>query len=213
MGTVGLHDLIGSVAGAIVDAQGLVENRYIALIRRYFDDHGRPVSIDVKVPRAPDTNNPLDYTQLAVPLLSIVESNMLAIQHLKIDLDVELGSLGLGLPDPGSGMDAASADAPVAAGDTVADPAATGGAPFGVAAMATIDPPAAAPVEGYDGPPSATPPLAAASVLTRPTRDLSVGIGGRSDTSGPTARLSIVVKARPPSEALLRLVTQLNKVV
>lgn len=184
VGTVGLKDLIGSVAGAIVDAQGLVESRYIALVRRYFDGDGLPVTMGVKLPNPAGAASP--PVAVAVPLLSLVECNMLAIRDMTIELDVELGDL-----DDGGPVAASAIGAPM-------------GAPVGVPALG---PQAAAATIDDDMPHSA------AALLSRPAQDLNVGIGARAADGGPVAKLSIRVKARPPSDALLRLVTQLNKMV
>lgn len=203
-GNVGLHDLIGSVAGAIVEAQGVVERHFLDLIGRYFDSNGRPISFDIKLPKpqstapaSPQTGDgpppsaaDADYVQLGVPLLSLVESNLLAIKEMTVDLDVELGDVISG---------------PGAAGAT----GAPSGAPRDVPAMSVGSDPAAA-----DMPDAERSPLAASALLRpRPAMGLSVGIGGRTDASGPTARISIKVEAKPVSEGLLRLLTQLNKVV
>ena len=183
-GTVGLKDLIGSVAGAIVDAQGLVESRYVSLVRRYFDGDGLPVTMGVKLPNP--AGAALPPVAVAVPLLSLVECNMLAIRDMTIELDVELGEV------EGGG--------PVAASDLVAPT----GAPIGIPALGPQA--SAAPVDDE-------PPHPAAALLSSRAQDLNVGIGGRTSDGGPVAKLKIRVKARPPSDALMRLTTQLNKMV
>ncbi|MEO5867495.1 MAG: DUF2589 domain-containing protein [Sphingomonas sp.] len=91
--SVGLHELIGSVAGAIVDAQGIVERHYLDLLGRYFDAEGRPISLGIKVPSTAAAAGANDHIQLAIPLLSLVESRLLAIKEMKIALDVELGDI------------------------------------------------------------------------------------------------------------------------
>ncbi len=182
-GKIGLHDLVGSVASAIVEAQGMVENAFLAMVRRRFDKDGRPYGLHIRMPRAPGSVP--DHEDMSVPLLSLVESRLLAIESMRIDLDVELG----GLED---------LHAP-------ADPLTVrgGGAPIDVPAIPSIDQALQA----------ARAPVAASAPTGNndPKRSLSVGVGGRTDPTGPTARLSIRVKSAPPSEALLRLLTQLNK--
>lgn len=206
VGNVGLHDLIGSVAGAIVDAQGVVERHFLDLIGRYFDRDGRPISFDIKLPKpqsiggaaaligngAPADGGAEDYLQLGVPLLSLVESNLLAIKEMTVDLEVELGDFTATGPDAASALGV------------------PGGAPRDVPAMSLAG-------EGAQvdtGPAADHAPLAASALLRpQPAMALSVGVGGRTDASGPTARISIKVEAKPLSEGLLRLLTQLNKVV
>lgn len=189
---VSLHDLVGTVAASIVDAQGQVERHFIDRISHYFDAEGRPLSLALKMPR-PSTIDAGEYMQVAVPLLSLVESNMLAIRDLKIELDVELGSVSSNPAAPASNPPAAPAapprtgapiDVPLAGRQPEPAPAAAP-APQGAAAMA-----APAPVE----------------------KMLMLGIGSRQD-SGPRARLTINVAAQQPSEGMMRLLTQLNKLV
>lgn len=182
-GKIGLHDLVGSVASAIVEAQGMVENAFLAMVRRRFDKDGRPYGLHIRMPR-PSGSVP-DHEDMSVPLLSLVESRLLAIESMRIDLDVELG----GLEDLHAPADPLTAR--------------NGGAPIDVPAIPSLDQPL---------PDAARAPVAASAPTgaSGPKRSLSVGVGGRTDPAGPTARLSIRVKAGPPSEALLRLLTQLN---
>ncbi|GAA0669959.1 hypothetical protein FHT00_000532 [Sphingomonas insulae] len=183
-GKIGLHDLVGSVASAIVEAQGMVENAFLALVRRRFDKDGRPYGLHIRMPRAPGAVP--DHEDMSVPLLSLVESRLLAIESMRIDLDVELG----GLEDLHAPAD------PL----TVRD----GGAPIDVPAIPSLDRPLP---QAANAPAAASAPVGSGD----PKRSLSVGVGNRTDPAGPTARLSIRVRSAPPSEALLRLLTQLNK--
>ena len=209
--SVGLHQLVGAVAGAIVDAQGLVEQHYIDQIRRYFGDDGRPKCLHIKIPRASQTTE--DYLDVAVPLLSLTEAQVLAIRDLKVDLEVEHGEVldaPMPLPhlDPlGGGL--ASSGLPDPTSQAAAQPADLGGAPIGMP-LAHDDPSAAkaagagqarSPASEVHGPP---PPL--------PAKMLTLSVGSRGDAA-PRARLSINVAARPPSEGMMRLLTQLNKLV
>ncbi|MCP3735168.1 DUF2589 domain-containing protein [Sphingomonas sp. RP10(2022)] len=180
-GKIGLHDLVGSVASAIVEAQGMVENAFLALVRRRFDADGRPYGLHIRMPRGPGAVP--DHEDMSVPLLALVESRLLAIDSMRIDLDVELG----GLDDLHAPADPLTLHI---------------GAPIDVPAIPSLDHPAAA-----RAPTAAAAPAADGD----PKRALSVGVGNRTDPAGPTARLSIKVKASPPSETLLRLLTQLNK--
>lgn len=56
------------------------------------------------------------------------------------------------------------------------------------------------------------PALPAATAPYQPEKQLTLSVGTTSST-GPKARLSINVAAKPPSEAMQRLMTQLNKLV
>ena len=185
---VGLHDLVGSVAGAIVDAQSVVERHYLDQVGRYFDAEGRPLSFALKLPSAAANASSAAYDEVCVPLLSLVESSMLAIAELHIELDVELG----GITEP-TGLSAQSAPMVSAPRDVPA---------IGPEAVADLGGPSQNPTQ-----PAAAPPIQPA------TKVLAVAVGARSASGGPRARLSIKVESRPPSEGLLRLVTQLNKII
>lgn len=200
---VALHHLVGAVAGAIVDAQALVEQRFIQQVSGYFDSEGKPLCLAIKMPRPSSASS--DEMQIGLPLLSLAESSMLAIKDLRIDLDVELGSI---VDGPGA------AAAPLAAADLgTPEPVApapgrfrSSGAPIDTPAHRTDPIPAVA--NSLASP--ATPASAAAPGL--PEKQLTLSVGTTSAT-GPKARLSINVAAKPPSEAMLRLMTQLNKLV
>ena len=189
--SVGLHDLIGSLAASIVDAQGVVERHFIALVGRYFKDDGRAHSLHLQLPDTASSATPGSFVHMAVPLLSLVESSMLAIKEMQIELSVELGGIG----DLASGPP----DAPL-------------GAPIDLPASLGDD---SQPLSGPVGPagPVAAHDLAGPAPLPSPAKSLTVGVGGRSDSGGPMAKLTIKVEARAPTEGMLRLITQLNKVV
>lgn len=213
---VGLSQLVGAVAGAIVDAQALVEQRFIQQVSRYFDPQGNPLCLSIKMPR-PGSGS--DELQIGLPLLSLAESSMLAIKDLRIDLDVELGSIID--TDPGTGTGAGS-------GTTGGTPTAAGGVPGAALDLAAYDPAqgfrsAGAPIDipvataaaiaapaGDTGAPDQPSQPAPAPAL--PEKMLTLSVGSTTST-GPKARLSINVAAKPPSEAMQRLMTQLNKLV
>jgi len=203
---VALHHLVGAVAGAIVDAQALVEQRFIQQVSGYFDSEGKPLCLAIKMPRpgSGSASGSSDEMQIGLPLLSLAESSMLAIKDLRIDLDVELGSV---IDGPGAAPPAEAA-ADLAADPTLPVPGhsfrsngapidtpAARGAPAAPAAELTL-----APLPGV----AAAPPL--------PEKQLTLSVGTATST-GPKARLSINVAAKPPSEAMQRLMTQLNKLV
>ena len=203
--SVGLHQLVGAVAGAIVDAQGLVEQHYIDQVRRYFGDDGRPKCLHIKIPRASQTSE--DYLDVAVPLLSLTEAQVLAIRDLKVDLEVELGEI-LDAPLP---LTQPATATPPAAGPNAA-PADRGGAPIGMP-LADDDPAAARlSTPGSSPLPSDAATQASSTPPPLPAKMLTLSVGSRGDNA-PRARLSINVAARPPSEGMLRLLTQLNKLV
>ena len=200
---VALHHLVGAVAGAIVDAQAMVEQRFIQQVSGYFDSEGKPLCLAIKMPR-PGSSSSSDEMQIGLPLLSLAESSMLAIKDLRIDLDVELGSI---IDGPGA------APAPAADPGALRPGPAPGPAHVFRSAGAPIDTPARPGDLAVATSPAAEPLVAAApSAPAVPDKLLTLSIGSTS-ASGPKARLSINVAAKPPSEAMQRLMTQLNKLV
>jgi len=197
---VALHQLVGAVAGAIVDAQALVEQRFIQQVSGYFDGEGKPLCLAIKMPRPGSASS--DEMQIGLPLLSLAESSMLAIKDLRIDLDVELGSV---IDGPGAGPPAtAAADLAPLAAAAPGHGFRSNGAPIDIPSRPGEPDPASDTA-------SAPPPLAAAAPV-HPEKQLTLSVGTTSP-SGPKARLSINVAAKPPSEAMQRLMTQLNKLV
>ncbi len=207
--SVGLHQLVGAVAGAIVDAQGLVEQRYIEQVSSYFDSQGNPLCLAVKMPRPGSAAS--DDMQLGVPLLSLVESSMLAIKDLKIELDVELGAI----VDTASVGPAAPQSAPLTPAAQIMPDAAPSPSPFR-SSGAPIDIPQTRPLPAAQAPVAAADPGAPLPAPQRapapPEKMLTLSVGTASAT-GPKARLSINVAAKAPSEAMHRLMTHLNKLV
>ncbi|MBS0254538.1 MAG: DUF2589 domain-containing protein, partial [Proteobacteria bacterium] len=195
---------------AIVDAQGIVEQRFIEQVSKYFDSTGRPACLAVKIPK-PSATSPDDYAQVGVPLLSLVESQMLAIRDMKVEMDVELGSV-LDNPAAAPAMAMAMPPPPAPAMALATPPAAfrTAGAPIdyptpGGARPAPPPPqPQAAMAMAAPAQPGTMPPP--------PDKMLTLGVGS-GGTTGPRARLTINVAANQPSEGMLRLLTQLNKLV
>lgn len=203
--SVALHQLVGAVAGAIVDAQGLVEQHYVEQVRRYFGPDGRPKCMTVRMPRASSTND-TQYVEVNVPLLSLVESSMLAIKDMRVELDVELGAIvDTAMPEP------VAANAPVAAAALGPAPVPLG-APLGFPEVRQPAPDPDAPVAAHDAGGPMPQSQSAPQTVPMPTKQLTLGVGSRQD-SGPRARLAINVAAHPPTEGMLRLLTQLNKLV
>ena len=99
-----LHDLVATIAGAVGTAQDLVERNYLAMVRRYFDSDGRPLSMNIKLPSQSSTATE-DERQVVVPVLALVDSRALGIKSVDIAMDVTLD--GIDVPD--AGMDAAAA--------------------------------------------------------------------------------------------------------
>lgn len=88
-----LESLIEAMAGAVVDAQGRIEDAQVAHIARFFDDDLRPRSVVVRVPSmqagAPDGGEDL----YRVPLLPLVPTTSLRIKDVEISFDADLGTL------------------------------------------------------------------------------------------------------------------------
>src|SRR4051812_29463822 len=97
---VTLHDLIEGLANAVIEAQDRIERHQIGLISRYFDSDQRPVSVPIRLPSlSPRTVGPdgelvdPEDVFLNVPLLALVNMNLLRIKDFEVDFSLDLGAL------------------------------------------------------------------------------------------------------------------------
>lgn len=109
MASTTLHDLVATIASAVGTAQDLVERNYLSMVRRYFDEEGRPLSMSIRLPSL-STSGDEQERSVMVPVLSLVDSRALGIKSVDVTMDVELS--GLDVSDPSS----AAAAAPNAGG-------------------------------------------------------------------------------------------------
>ncbi len=179
-----LHDLVATIASAVGTAQDLVERNYLAMVRRYFDDEGRPLSMSIKLPSLSADPSEAER-QVVVPVLSLVDSRALGIKSVDVTMDVALDDLDVAAPGDGAANDLMS-----------------GGAPL---EFLNVGPQAAADL-GADSPPAAP----AAPAAPRPVMAVRLPQPG---PAGPTARITLRVEERPTSEALARLVAKLDTLI
>jgi hypothetical protein len=209
---VSLQELIAALSGAVTEAQDAIQQHQLAAIARYFDGSGRPFSFALMLPNP--TNNPDadPHRKVVVPLISILEPNLLAISEFTAEFQVELGSCKGVAPEPFDGGSTPVATAPVAPVRM--------GAPIDVPRPHAPPPPP--PQPGFAGMPQAE----AATVAEEPAPDVSValqslgpaprmtvGFAAPAQPNGPTARLTIKVVSRPVSEGMTRLITALNQTI
>lgn len=90
---VPLEKLIYTIAGAVMEAQNLVEKAQLRNIASFFDDKLRPVAMDVELPSLGVTAAEGQYDRYRVPLLSLIPHSSLVISEAEIDLDVELSGI------------------------------------------------------------------------------------------------------------------------
>jgi hypothetical protein len=196
-----LHELITALTGAVTQAQDAIQQHQLGAIGRYFNPEGHPLAYTFQLPNpSRDPAKPL-HRPVLVPLLSLLEPNLLAISEFTVDFRVALGSLaGLAETVPDRGPVEASA-APVSA----PRPA---GAPIEVLRVAPRGGPdgaAAAPVDDgsrSDGGHELQAPPA-----------MGISLAGPSDTAGPLANLTIKVVSRPMADGMSRLIDALNKTI
>ena len=130
---VSLHDLIGALTGAVTQAQDTIHKHQLAMIGDYFDLQGRPLSFALMLPAVSQAAEVDESRQVAVPLLSIVEPNLLSISEFEVEFDVELGSMldaasagtepgAPARPMPASGPSAIDTSEAAAAPTTAASP-------------------------------------------------------------------------------------------
>lgn len=112
MGQTTLHDLVATIASAVGTAQDLVERNYLAMVRRYFDDEGRPLSMNIKLPSL--SADPAEAErQVVVPVLSLVDSRALGIKSVDVSMDVALDDLDQAAPGDGAANDLVGGGAPL----------------------------------------------------------------------------------------------------
>ena len=204
-GAVSLDSLIASLTSAVATAQDAVHRQQLALIGSYFDAEGRPLSFQMRLPSTASTAATHDYRQVALPLVALVEPNMLAISEFSIDCTVQLDTLIASI--------AARGAAPAADTGSPTPPSAARrwqGAPVDVPAIGDTAEAAAAPARAAG---ASDTPSAAPAVLGPPPAAMNVSLAAPADSKGPVARMSIKVHARPPAEALQRLLTALNQTI
>lgn len=188
MSVSSLENLIATLAGAITSAQDQVEQHYISLLRKYFDDQGRPLSLKIELPATSSRSSVGESREVVVPVLALVESRALGISSVEVTLDVVLSGI-------------ASPPAPAAAPGS-APAARRAAAPMDFLA-ASLDPDVEAPAaQARESPRPAAPPAPVMNI------ELPAARG-----KGPTARLVMRVEQRPPSDALTRLVNKLNTLI
>ena len=79
--TKGLYD-------AVVQAQSLAENQHIEALNKYFDKDGKPVCMDIKVPKEDGEQ------EINVPLVTLSPQSSIKIKELTMELKVKMGSFG-----------------------------------------------------------------------------------------------------------------------
>lgn len=80
--TKGLYD-------AVVQAQSLAENQHIEALKKYFDDEGNPICMEMKVPDGKGKTQ-----TISVPYVCLAPQSSIKIKELTMELKVKLGSFG-----------------------------------------------------------------------------------------------------------------------
>ena len=80
--TKGLYD-------AMCQAVALAETQHIESIKKFFDDEGNPICMDVKMPGANG-----EIQNVKIPLASLAPQNSIKIKEATMELKVKLGSFG-----------------------------------------------------------------------------------------------------------------------
>lgn len=93
------HNLITALATAVVEAGNQLKQKHLGDLKRFFDDNGLPFMADLKIPswNFPDsqTKGALTLTpkDVKVPLITLVNTNQLAIQQTQISMQVDMSEL------------------------------------------------------------------------------------------------------------------------
>lgn len=105
MASFSLERLVHAISSSIIQAQNLVEKAQLGNLRSYFDQEGKALCVDVKVPSLNHHPDEGVFDNYHVPVLALVSHGSLVIKEAQIDLDVEIGQLeqedapGAGYPD------------------------------------------------------------------------------------------------------------------
>ncbi|MBU2116151.1 MAG: DUF2589 domain-containing protein, partial [Alphaproteobacteria bacterium] len=101
---VPLEALVEAVAGAMNDAQSLMERAQIEGLRAYLDGD-RPRTLELSLPSVRADARPGETDIYSVPLLALVPHGSMRIRQVDVQFDLELGEL----------TDSSSADVPAGA--------------------------------------------------------------------------------------------------
>lgn len=219
-----LQELIAALTGAVTEAQDAIQQHQLGIIARYFNAEGRPWAYALQIPNPSSQPDAAEHRKVVVPLLSIVEPNLLAISEFTARFRVELGNLEVPAPPPpAGGVPPETAAAPAA--PTPPAPAAAPawqGAPIEVPQPPPPkgSPQPAAPQQAQPAaPPPATPQEERAAIgrilpaIGPAPPQMAVGLASGAQTQGPLATLSIRVVSRPVTDGMSRLINTLNKTI
>lgn len=94
-----LESVVRAIAGAIMNAQNLVEKAQLENIATFFDDEHKPRVFDLELPAIHSAAAEGETYLYRLPLLSLVPHSALIIGEAEVDLDVELGGFEEAPPD------------------------------------------------------------------------------------------------------------------
>jgi hypothetical protein len=95
-GPISLHDLIETIANAVIEAQSRIEQHQISNLARYFDQDDRPTSVPLRLPNTSPNAGPDETDRiLLVPLLALVNTCQLKIKDVEVAFDVDLGEFSV----------------------------------------------------------------------------------------------------------------------
>ncbi len=95
-GPISLHDLIETIANAVIEAQNRIEQHQISNLARYFDQDDRPTSVPLRLPNTSPNAGPDETDRLLlVPLLALVSPSQLKIKDVEVSFDVDLGEFSV----------------------------------------------------------------------------------------------------------------------
>lgn len=86
--SIGLHHLVESIAGSVIEAQEELEQYQLSSLRRYFDEDSRAKHVSMVVPSLTHGND--KDINIQVPWLALIRPNQLAIKDIQIDMEVGL---------------------------------------------------------------------------------------------------------------------------
>ncbi len=97
-----LHQLVAALHQAVDMAGQQLRQRRMELLSEYFQEDGKPICVDLQLPKLSVVDGSLEYVPVKVPRLTLVPLGMLSLSGADIDFWVKLEGLESEANGPGS---------------------------------------------------------------------------------------------------------------
>lgn len=86
-----LDHLLEAIHQAVLKAQTLMDEQHMEQLHKYFDEKGKPIMHELKVPTLDPEDDPEQMVTLRIPLLSLLPPTALRMKEMKMNFPVVLG--------------------------------------------------------------------------------------------------------------------------